>query len=161
MRARQLILGMATFLLFAVIISCVNATKSKTVQVEPLNEYMLIFDLDKREKFSGSLAISGGANNDINFWITNPSGNTIVNLGRISQGTTFEFTAQESGAYTFYFDNTFSLISWKTVSLSYDISRPAPFDIGWILIVIGVLLIAIVIIIGLGVFLYRRKTQTI
>lgn len=137
-------------------------TKVRTVQVEPKTKRTLRFDLDKRDNFSCSLAVSGGANNDIKFWITDPSKNTIVNLGRISQTPTFEFTAQESGAYTFHFDNTFSSFSWKNVSLSYDISRPAPstiVDIGTIIIV--VLLIVTAIIIGLGVLLYRRKRQTI
>ena len=159
MWGRKLILGITTVLLLTFIVSCVNATKVRTVQVEPLTKRMLIFDLDKGDKFSGSLAISGGANNDINFWITDPHGNTIVDLGRISQGTTFEFTTQESGAYTFHFDNTFSLISSKTVNLSYDISRRALLDIVWALIIIGVLFIAIAIIIG--VLLHRRKTRTI
>ena len=81
-------------------------------------------------------------------------------IGRIGQGTTFEFTAQESGAYTFHFDNTFSLISSKTVTLSYDISRPSPLGIDMPTI-IGVLLIGIGIIIGLGFLLHRRKMQTI
>ena len=161
MREKQLILGITTVLLLTIVISCANATKVRTVQVEPLTKRMLIFDLDKGDKISGSLSISGGANDDIDFWITNPDGNTIVNLGRISQGTSFEFTAQESGAYTFHFDNTFSWFSSKTVSLSYDISIPAPLDIGWTLIIIGVLLIASVIIIGLGVLVYRRKKQFI
>ena len=158
MWGRKLILGMTTVLLLAILISCTNATKVETVTVEPLTKKMLIFDLDKGDKFSGTLAISGGANNDINFWITDPQGDPILRLDGISGGG-FEFTAQESGAYTFHFDNTFSLTSSKTVNLSYDISRPALLDIVWALIIIGVLFMAIAIIIG--VLLYRRKKQTI
>jgi len=160
MEKRQLVLGMATVLLLTVIISCANATEVETVTVEPLTKRMLIFDLDKEYKFSGSLSISGGTNNDIDFWVTNPSGNTIVNLGRISQGTTFEITAQESGAYTFHFDNTFSLFSSKTVTLSYDISRPSPLGIA-VFTILGLLLLGIGIIIGLGFLLHRRKMQGI
>lgn len=64
-------------------------------------------EINSRDKFTSSLSISSGTSNDIDLWITDPLGNTIVNLGRISQGTTFEFTAQKSGVYTFHFDNSF------------------------------------------------------
>lgn len=161
MRNRKLIQVelMTTVLLFIYIISCVNATQVETMQVSPLTKKMLIVNLDEGEKFSGSLTISGGANNDIDFWITNPNGNTILNLGRVSQGTTFEFTAQESGAYTFHFDNGFSLFSTKTVILSYDVSRNLTSLLNPFLL-IGTGVVIMVAIIGV-VLLYRRKTQTI
>ena len=76
---RQLILGITTVLFLTIIVSCANASEVEIVTVEPSTKKMLIFNLDKGDKFSGSLSISGGANKDINFWITNPSGNTIVN----------------------------------------------------------------------------------
>jgi hypothetical protein len=146
-------------LFFAIPILCVSATKVETLQIDPLTERMLIFNLSEGDKFSGSLSISGGANNDIDFWITDPNGNTIVNLGRISQGTTFEFTAQKSGAYTFHFGNSFSLFSSKTVSLSYDIQFALPIN-PLLLITIGLIIVGLVLIILVVlVLLYRRKTQ--
>jgi hypothetical protein len=144
-------------LFLAIPILCVSASEVETLQIDPLTKRMLIFNLAEADKFSGSLSISGGANNDIDFWITDPNGNTIVNLGRISQGTTFEFTAQKSGAYTFHFDNSFSLISSKTVSLSYDIRSASPIN-PFLLIIIGIIIVVVVLII-LVVLLYRRKTQ--
>lgn len=163
MKKKQLILGMTTVLLLTVLISYANATRVETVTVEPFDEEVLVFDLDKGDKFSGSLAISGGANDDIKFWITNPLGNIIVNQGRINQGTIFEFTAQEPGAYTLHFDNTFSWISEKTVSLSYDISKSASLNINTITIILILLIasLATAIVILVGVLLHRRKTQTI
>jgi len=145
------------FLFLTIPILCVSATQIETLQIDPLTKRMLIFNLSEGDKFSGSLSISGGTNNDIDFWITDPNGNTIINLGRISQGTTFEFTAQKSGAYTFHFDNSFSLISSKTVSLSYDIQFASPIN-PLLLITIGLIIVGVVLTI-LVVLLYRRKTQ--
>jgi hypothetical protein len=144
-------------LFLSIPILCVSATEIETLQIDPLTKRMLIFNLSEGDRFSGSLSISGGTNNDINFWITDPNGNIIVNLGRISQGTTFEFTAKKSGAYTFHFDNSFSLFSSKTVSLSYDIQFASPIN-PFLLITIGLFIVVVVLII-LVVLLYYRKTQ--
>lgn len=137
----------------------VQASQVKTVQVSPLSEATLVFNLDDGDKFAGSLSITGGGGNDIDFRITDPQGTTVLGLGRVSQGRTFEFTAQASGAYTFHFGNTFSLISSKTVTMSYDISKPilgGGFDSNSLLIIIGVIIIVIVIVV-LAVGLSRRK----
>jgi hypothetical protein len=154
-----LILGIATTLLSVVAFSFVKASSVETVQVGALSEQMLIFNLSNGQKFTGSLAISGGSGNDIDFWITEPQGTTILNLGRVSQGRSFDFTAQASGAYTFHFSNGFSLISSKTVSLTYDVGLPSIFgiDLGQFLIIIGVVVILLVVIVALVVALNRRK----
>jgi len=82
----------------------------------------LTFNLNNGEKVSGSISISGGSANDINFYVTNPAGAQIYNAGRVTGGTTFSFTADSSGAYTLHFDNGFSLLSSKQVTVSYDVS---------------------------------------
>lgn len=145
-------------LFLAILVSCVSATQVETIQVPPLIKKMFVFNLDEGEKVTGSLSISGGSGNDINFWITNPQGATVINLDRVSNGANFEFTAHQSGAYTFHFDNQFSLFSSKTVSLTFDVSRALPID-PIMLIAIGVAIIAVVIVISVAMR-YRRKTQT-
>lgn len=139
--------------------SLVKASSVETVQVGPLSEQMLTFNLQTGQKFTGSLAISGGSGEDIDFRVVDPSGATIVNLGRVSHGATFEFTAQESGAYILHFDNTFSLLSSKTVNLTYDIGLPSVLgiDFGQFLIIIGVIVILLFVIVALAVALNRRK----
>jgi hypothetical protein len=72
-------------------------------------------------KITGSFQVTGGSGNDIKFWITDPEGNTILNLGTVSKGTSFDFTASKSGIYILHFDNSFSLISSKVVSLTYNL----------------------------------------
>ena len=135
----------------------VKATEVEVLIVDPLSWKTLTFNLDEGDIFSGSLAISGGANNDINFWITDPHGNIIVNLGRVSQGTTFEFTAKSSGAYTLHFDNSFSIFSTKQVNLSYDIKHPSYINNSILFIIIGIISICIIIAIILTI-LSRKKT---
>lgn len=89
---------------------------------------------------SGSISISGGLNNDIGFYITNPTGAQIYNAGRVSGGTTFSISADTAGAYTLHFDNTLSP-SEKLVTVSYDVSSSIqaipefPVQLGLILLV--------------------------
>lgn len=154
-----LTLGITAILLSVVVFSFVNASSVETVQVGALSEKMLIFNLKTGQKFTGSLAISGGSGNDIDFWITDPQGTTILNLGRVSQGRSFDFTAQASGAYTFHFSNGFSLLSSKTVNLTYDVGLPSIFgiDLGLLLIIVGVVVFLLLLVVGLAVMRYRKK----
>ena len=101
-----------------------NAAQAESITVPPLTEKLLILNLSQGADFKGSLSISGGSKNDINFFVTDPQGQTVVSLGLISAGGTFEFTAQSAGAYTFHFGNRFSLLSSKTVTLSYTNDVP-------------------------------------
>lgn len=151
-------LGIMTILSLTFAFLLVNASNVETVQVSPLSEQMLTFNLETGQKFTGSLAISGGGE-DITFRVVDPLGATIVNLGRVSHGAAFEFTAQESGAYILHFDNSFSLLTSKTVDLTYDIGLPsiAGIDFGQFLIIIIVVVILLLVIVALAVALNRRK----
>lgn len=117
---------MLLYLLIAILLSAVafssaKASEVKTIQVSPGYDQIITFNLSARQKFTGSLAISGGSGNDIDFWVADPQGKIILDLGRVSQGKSFEFNTQASGTYTFHFSNTFSSISSKIVSLTYDV----------------------------------------
>ena len=82
----------------------------------------LTLNLNNGDKVSGSISITGGSSNDVNFYVTNPSGAKIYDAGRVTDGTSFAFTADTSGAYILHFDNSFSLLSGKQVTVSYDVS---------------------------------------
>jgi hypothetical protein len=135
------------------------ASQVETANVNPGSETTLTFNLESGQTFSGSLSISGGSGNDVNFRVTNPQGVTIVNLGRVSGGTSFSFTAESAGAYTLHFDNGFSLFSSKTVVTTYDVSSPkiGGIDLTLLLVIVGVVFIALVAIVGLAVASARRK----
>jgi hypothetical protein len=151
--------GMTAILFLVAASFSANASQVESVQVSPGYQQMVSFNLSVGQKFTGSLAITGGSGNDINFWVTDPQGSTILNLGRVSLGRTFGFTAESSGAYTLHFDNSFSLISSKAVTLTYDLSLPTVLglDFGVLLIIITVVVILLVVIAVLGVALSHRK----
>lgn len=145
------------FFMLSLISSCF-AAEVETITVEPSHYKLLIFNLNPGDKFSGSLSITGGANDDIDFWITGPSGGTVLNLGRVYEGTSFEFTANEKGAYTLHFDNTMSLISSKIVTLSYTI-EPAPVGISIPGFPIETILIGIILT-AVALTVLRKKQLT-
>jgi len=146
-------------LLLAGLLSLAYATDVQIIQVDALSTKTLIFNLKNGQRFSGSLAISGGSGNDIDFWVTDPMGATIVNLGRVSQGRSFEFTVNKDGAYTFHFSNTFSLFSSKTVSLTFDVKAPLVFGLEPDVFIIGIILIAFLVG-ALIVIAYRQGRKT-
>jgi hypothetical protein len=120
---------------------------------------MLSFNLDTGHKFSGSLSISGGAD-DIDFWVTNPVGAAILNLGRISHGASFEFTANNDGAYTLHFGNAWYWWSGKIVTLSYDITTPLMFGIDPFFIGIAVVVVGLGLAFVLVFFAYKHGRET-
>ena len=108
------------FLIF--IIPFVYAEEVRTFNVDAGDEQIVTLDLNAGMKVDGSMSITGGSSNDVDFWITDPIGNKIVDLGRVSQGTEFEFTANQNGAHSLHFDNAFSVLSNKNVVLTYNIT---------------------------------------
>jgi hypothetical protein len=114
-------------------------------------------NLNQGDQLSGSLSITGGSGNDINFWITDPSGGPVVNQGRVSQGTSFAFTASASGGYTFHFDNSYSLFSGKVVTLTYNIASSVVTSLT--LVVVGAAIAGLVALIAY-VTKFRKKGAT-
>ncbi len=114
------------FIIFCFIISTsvVYASQVENVQVNAGYTNTLTFNLDSGDRVTGSISITGGSGNDINFKITNPSGTTIADYGRVSQGRSFDFQADQSGAYKLILDNSFSLFSSKSIAVTYDITAP-------------------------------------
>jgi hypothetical protein len=158
MSDKKAVLSLGTIIiLLSVVAFSVKASSVETVQVGALSEEMVTFNLSGGQKFTGSLSISGGGN-DIDFWVTDPQGTRILDSGRVTQGKTFEFTAQASGAYTLHFGNTFSWFTGKTVYLTYDVGLPtvSGIDVGLLLTIIGVVLILLLVIVGLAISVHRR-----
>lgn len=151
-------LGLTAILFMAIGLSFANASSVEVIQIDPLTEKTLTFNLNSGQKFTGSLAISGGSN-DIDFWVTDPQGAKILDFGRVYQGRTLEFTAQASGAYALHFSNTFSWFTGKIVNLTYDVGLPTigGMDFGTLLTIIGVVAILLLIIVALVIALNRRR----
>jgi len=82
-------------------------------------EMVPINDLKVGYSVTGSLTVSGGGN-EIRFWVIDPDGNQVLNLGTVVQGKSFEFTTQKNGAYYLRFDNREST-ALKNVIITYDV----------------------------------------
>jgi hypothetical protein len=117
-------------------------------------------NLNSGNVFKGALSITGGDNNDIEFWVTDPEGRTILDLGRVSQGTSFDFTASKNGAYTFHFDNRFSIVSSKVVTFSFTVESPSLVS-SYSYILVGLLVMVLILLIFVGIHFYsHRKKQS-
>jgi hypothetical protein len=138
--------------------SLANAANVRTVQVNALSWVTLTYNLNSGQTFSGSLSITGGGN-DIDFWVTDPEGTIILGLGRITQGRSFEFTAQKNGAYILHFDNSFSWFTAKTVTLTYNIGTSTIFGFDPLVLIAIVAIIALIIL-GAVVHNQQRKKRT-
>ncbi len=140
-------------------ISAVGAAEVETITVDPLGgEEILTFNLNNGQKFSGSLSISGGIGDDINFWVQSPNGTQILNLGSVSEGTEFEFTSEQDGAYTLHFKNS-ALLSSKTVNLTYEIQTLSIAGLDGTQILIAAFLVIVVIVVGIVVIFKKGKAK--
>ena len=144
------------FLLVAMI-GCAKAG-TETFTVPPPQEIVRTISLDEGDKVSGSINVSGGSGNDINFYVTNPNGDTILTYDRTTQ-TCFSFTASTAGSYTMHFDNSFTVFSSKTVTLDYTITEPIfglPPQQFYFLVFLVIVIVASIVAFGLK----RRKPAT-
>jgi len=101
------------------------ASLSYAAQVEAVNVpagsvSTLTVNLQSGDVVSGSISITGGSGDDIDFSIKDPSGNEVFTKRRVAKGGTFSFTATQAGAYSMVFDNSMSLVSTKLVQVSYN-----------------------------------------
>ena len=148
--------ALTAILLLSFLIVIVHATEVETFQVNPSNSMMYVFDLNSGRKVTGSFLVEGG-NNDINFIVTDPVGNTIIDLGRVTGGGSFEFTASRDGNYTVTFDNSFSISTSKTVTMSYDVGYTfLGIDLLTLLAIIAIILI-VIFVLAISLHLWSRK----
>lgn len=131
----------------------VGIARAETFTVPPLQEVTRSIGLNDGDKVSGSISVVGGSGNDINFYVTDPNGNTITRYDRVTQ-TSFSFSASMTGTYVMHFDNSFSILSSKSVTLDYSVTKSIagiPQDVFLVLVVIVVIIIVAVVVLA------RRK----
>ena len=149
----KLFVPLVFVILLVPMISCVRAG-TETFTVSPLSTVVRTVGLSEGDKVSGSITVSGGTGNDIDFYVTDPNGTTILHYDRATQ-TSFSFTASTTGTYTMHFDNRFSLLSSKSVTLDHTITKAilglAP-EVFYLLVII-----IVIVILAVVVFAIRRK----
>lgn len=88
--------------------------------VQPQKEHVIILHLRETDSISGSLSVVSDDESGIDFYITDPDGNTVLRHSNVKQQS-FSFTVQETGDYELHFDNSVSADFGKTVVLNYNI----------------------------------------
>ncbi|KAG2478122.1 MAG: conserved exported protein of unknown function [Nitrosopumilales archaeon] len=99
-----------------------GTTRVEEFTVSPGEVRILTINLKSGDRVGGSFAISGG-NNDVNFWVADPAGRFIISKQGVTGGKDFSFTASREGLHHINYDNSFSIITSKYVSLSYTVER--------------------------------------
>jgi hypothetical protein len=150
-----LTLSIMFVLTFAVAACCVQ-----TFTVPALSQSTQTFTLNQGDVVEGNITVTGGLTNDINFNVTDPNGNTIVSFARVTQ-TPFSFQAQTTGTYSLIFDNSFSILTTRSVTLDYLV-KPATLGIplDMLPLVIGAIVAVIVVIVVVAVLFSKRKGLT-
>lgn len=87
----------------------------KQVEIPSMSEQTLTIHCSSGDRIDGSFTV---LENDIRFYIKDPSRNTVYNAGRVEHNT-FNVYCTSTGYYTLYFDNSYSIITSKTVFLRY------------------------------------------
>ena len=146
--------------ILSIVILCslvVSVYGQQTFTVPALSKTTQTLNLSAGDSVSGSLSVLGGSGNDINFQVTDPMGNTLVSYYRVT-GTSFSFSASMTGTYTMTFDNSFSLISSKSVTLNYSV-QPAIAGVpqNTFLLLIGAIAVILIIIVVIVVAVSRHS----
>jgi len=118
------------------------------------------FNLNRGDRINGNISVTGAFSNDVNFNITDPHGNTIVNLNHVIQSG-FSFIAPSTGVYTMIFDNTEGLIQ-KTATVDYSVTPSVvglPQQTFTVLIIITIIIIVFIALIGWLLLNYSKKER--
>jgi hypothetical protein len=122
-------------------------------------------NLSSGDQVTGSFSAIGGTGNDVNFWITSPSGATIYNAGRVSGGTSFSISATQAGAYTLHFDNSFSIISSKQVTVNYNVTPTlisgASLSTSYLILGAGLVILLVLILIAVTRSRRRKNIRSV
>ena len=147
------------FILTAIVSSLmIGVANAETFTVSPFQEVTRSLGLNARDKVTGIISVRGGGGNDVDFYVTDPNGNTILRRNRVTH-TSFSFTASTTGTYTLHFDNSFSWFSSKTVTLNYSIGKPmslVPWSFLFFLIV-AIIIVVVVAIVAVVYAVTKRK----
>ncbi|MEJ2240958.1 MAG: emp24/gp25L/p24 family protein [Candidatus Bathyarchaeota archaeon] len=150
-------IGFVTFtLLLLVLLVPIAYAEVEALNVEAGDEQVLTLNLNAGMNVGGSISVTGGSGNDIDFWVTDTAGNKILDFGRVSHGTQFEFSATEDGSYSLHFDNSFSILSTKNIVLTYEITISG---LNFTQLLLLTILVGAIIVVGIVAILKKGKNK--
>ena len=140
-------------MLVASCVSSASAADSTTFNLA-LSTQQIQYNIPAGTTFNGTVSTSGM----VRVWATAPNAGEIVNLGIIDKTTSFGFTAEQNGTYTFNFEN--DLPNTITVTFSYMSNPQLPNTGSGIPLTYIAALGAVAVVGSLLIFFgIRRKTK--
>lgn len=136
-------------------VSLVDALTVEHVLVGSGQVETLAIKLLAPQTVTGSLNVSGsGLNVTVDFWVSSPSGVTILDAETAASGKNFVFTASSDGNYVLNFKN--HLAFDESVDLEYSVSSPPARILGLDLVsFVGVIVEVVVALVVVGFVFYR------
>jgi len=100
----------------------VTVADNASFTVQPQEEHVITLNLKETDSVSGSFSVVSDDESGVNFYVTDPAGNTILRHDNVGQRS-FSFTAQATGDFKLHFDNSVSSVYSKKVVLDYNITH--------------------------------------
>ncbi|MFC2006793.1 emp24/gp25L/p24 family protein [Chloroflexota bacterium] len=101
-------------------VACTEKYQELNFTVKPLSEETLPVELKVGETLEGCVQVTAGGELDIGFWVIDPYGYIVYWVrDRIEGRHDFKFKAAQDGYHILHFDNSFSLLTSKTVIVKY------------------------------------------
>ena len=157
---KQILLSAFAILLLLSLLALACCSLKTTFSVPKLTEYTTTLSFNQNDYVSGSIVVTGGVSNAINFYITDPRGNNVVSYNDVTQ-VSFSFTASTTGNYTAYFDNREGLFA-KSVTFNYSDKTAVvglPQDTFILFLEIIIVIIAIIVVVIAVLLLLRRRPK--
>lgn len=101
----------------------IDLSNLSKVTVSPGKDGYLYFYLKKGYVLQGTISVSGGSGNDVDFALEDSTGKKHLSKSRMSGSNTITFTAPSDGSYRIYLSNKFSTFSSKYVTFDFLNSR--------------------------------------
>ncbi|GAA5949731.1 hypothetical protein JCM3765_007666 [Sporobolomyces pararoseus] len=110
----------STFLTSLVIgiASLALVVQSHTIDLQAGTKECFFEDLHTEDKMTVTYQVAGGGHLDIDFTMTGPPNDKLMNQQHKKDTGTFSFTADTDGRFTYCFSNEMSTVTGKTVSFN-------------------------------------------
>jgi len=145
-------LSLALFLIITSQVAYSAKAETENLTVPPESEVTKSLSLKEDDRVAISFTVVGQTVNALNFYVTDPNGNTVIQYDSVGQKS-FSLHATTSGVYILHFNNSL----WqeeKMVSLNYDVQH---YIFGLPQTLFYVLVIGVISVIGIAFFVLLGK----
>ncbi|KAI9222159.1 supernatant protein factor C-terminal domain-containing protein [Blastocladiella britannica] len=113
--------------LVALLALMVTVATALTIRVPPYEQQCFFEELVKDQRLSITYQVGDGGQLDVDFWVTDPTGNILHIINKESTGS-HDFRAKVAGRYTYCFSNQMSSHYEKVLQFSVEGANAPPLD---------------------------------